>query len=205
MVDRRRIARTRISTPALVIANKGSLVWKCFVRDITSLGARLEFQDAPALPTAFNLTFDGKTLRRCHLKWRIANEVGVGRPRLVVLAAGLQALQTMIGSIERRIIAQHHSDEASKRLRSIPGIGIVGATAITTTVTDPKVFRSGRDFAAWIGIVPAGKVDRWQTETGADLETRRPIFATHSGGRSPCGVEAGTPPTGEVSVGHTTS
>ena len=72
----------------------------------------------------------------------------------VVLAAGLQALQTMIGSIERRIIAQHRSDEASKRLRSIPGIGIVGATAIAATVPDPKVFRSGRDFAAWIGIVP---------------------------------------------------
>src|SRR6476620_5852102 len=70
---------------------------------------------------------------------------------LVVLAAGLQALQTMIGSIERRIIAQHRSDEASKRLRSIPGIGIVGATAIAATVPDPKVFRSGRDFAAWIG------------------------------------------------------
>ena len=73
---------------------------------------------------------------------------------LVVLAAGLQALQTMIGSIERRIIAQHRSDEASKRLRSMPGIGIVGATAVAATVPDPKVFRSGRDFAAWIGIVP---------------------------------------------------
>jgi len=60
----------------------------------------------------------------------------------------------MIGSIERRIVAQHRSDEASKRLRSIPGIGIVGATAIAATVSDPKVFRSGRDFAAWIGIVP---------------------------------------------------
>ena len=72
---------------------------------------------------------------------------------LVVLVA-LQALQTMIGSIERRIIAQHRSDEASKRLRSIPGIGIVGATAIAATVPDPKIFRSGRDFAAWIGIVP---------------------------------------------------
>jgi hypothetical protein len=82
MVDRRRIARTRISTPAVVIANGGSLVWKCVVRDITSLGARLEFQDAPVLPTAFNLTFDGKTLRRCHLKWRIANEVGVSFQRL---------------------------------------------------------------------------------------------------------------------------
>jgi transposase len=59
---------------------------------------------------------------------------------LVVLAAGLQAVQTMIGSIDKRIIVQHRSNEASKRLRTIPGIGIVGATAITATVTDPKVF-----------------------------------------------------------------
>ena len=73
---------------------------------------------------------------------------------LVVLAAGLQALQTMIGSIEKRIVVQHRSDEASRRLRSIPGIGIIGATAIAATVPDPKVFRSGRDFAAWIGLVP---------------------------------------------------
>jgi transposase len=79
------------------------------------------------------------------------------RTSLVVLAAGLQALQTMIRSIERRIIAQHRSDEASKRLRSIPGIGVVGATAIAATVPDPKVFRSGRDFAAWIGIVLQGR------------------------------------------------
>jgi transposase len=48
----------------------------------------------------------------------------------------------MIGSIEKRIVAQHRSNEASKRLETIP------------VVTDPKAFRSGRDFAAWIGIVP---------------------------------------------------
>jgi transposase len=73
---------------------------------------------------------------------------------LVVLAAQLQAVQTMIGAIEKRIMAQHRSSEASKRLETIPGIGIVGATAITATVTDPTAFRSGRDFAAWIGLVP---------------------------------------------------
>jgi len=73
---------------------------------------------------------------------------------LVVLAAGLQAVQTMIGSIERRIIIQHRSNEASKRLKTIPGIGILGATAIAATVPDPRAFRSGRDFAAWIGLVP---------------------------------------------------
>src|SRR5262245_26673494 len=39
-------------------------------------------------------------------------------------------------------------NEASQRLESIPGIGVIGATAIAATVPDPKVFRSGRDFAA---------------------------------------------------------
>src|SRR5437660_1435957 len=73
---------------------------------------------------------------------------------LVVLATGLQALQTMIGSIEKRIVVQHRSNEASKRLATIRGIGGIGATAIIATVTDPKVFRSGRDLAAWIGLVP---------------------------------------------------
>jgi hypothetical protein len=73
---------------------------------------------------------------------------------LIVLAAQLQAVQTMIGSIEKRVVRQHRSNEESKRLETIPGIGFLGATAIAATVPDPKVFRSGRDFAAWIGLVP---------------------------------------------------
>jgi transposase len=76
------------------------------------------------------------------------------RASLIVLAAQLEALQTMIGSIEKRIMAQHRSDQESQRLETIPGIGVVGASAIAATVADPKVFRSGRDFAAWIGLVP---------------------------------------------------
>jgi transposase len=60
----------------------------------------------------------------------------------------------MIGSIERRIIAQHRASEASKRLATIPGIGVLGASAITATMIDPTAFRSGRDFAAWVGLVP---------------------------------------------------
>jgi len=73
---------------------------------------------------------------------------------LVVLAAELQAMQTLIGSLEKRIMAQHRKSEASRRLQTIPGIGVIGATAIAATVTDPKTFRSGRDFSAWIGLVP---------------------------------------------------
>jgi transposase len=76
------------------------------------------------------------------------------RAGLIVLAAQLQALQTMIGSIEKRIIAQHRASEESKRVATIPGIGTLGASAITATITDPSAFRSGRDFAAWIGLVP---------------------------------------------------
>jgi transposase len=76
------------------------------------------------------------------------------RASLMVLAAQLQALQTLIGAIEKRILAQHRSNEASQRLETVPGIGRIGATTIVAIVTDPKAFRSGRDFAAWIGLVP---------------------------------------------------
>jgi transposase len=76
------------------------------------------------------------------------------RASVILLAAQLQGLQTLIGSIEKRIKMQHRSNEASQRVETIPGIGVIGATAIVATVADPTVFRSGRDFAAWIGLVP---------------------------------------------------
>ena len=76
------------------------------------------------------------------------------RASLIVLAGQLQALQTLIGMVEKRITKQHRAEEASKRLESIPGIGVLSAAAITAVVPDPGVFRSGRDFAAWIGLVP---------------------------------------------------
>src|SRR5450631_4032967 len=76
------------------------------------------------------------------------------RASVIVLAAQLEAVQTVIGAIEKRIKMQHRSNEASQRLKTIPGIGVIEATAIAATVADPTVFRSGRDFAAWIGLVP---------------------------------------------------
>ena len=76
------------------------------------------------------------------------------RASVIVLAAQLASLQTMIGSLEKRIQAQHRANEASRRLETIPGIGVIGASAIAATVTDAMEFRSGRDFAAWIGLVP---------------------------------------------------
>ena len=98
---------------------------------------------------------------------------------LVVLAAGLDAVQTMIGSIDKRIMIEHRSNEASKRLRSIPGIGIVGASAIVATVADPMAFRSGRDCGLdWARAAP--RLYLRQAEARADLETGRPLCAAHS-------------------------
>ena len=93
------------------------------------------------------------------------------RASLIVLAAQLQALHTMIGSIEKRLTVQHRANESSKRLESVPGIGIIGASAIAATVTDPNAFRSGRDFAAWIGL-DATRFNWGQTEAWADIEAR---------------------------------
>ena len=76
------------------------------------------------------------------------------RASLIVLAAQLRALQTTIGMIEKRIVKQHSANKESRRLQTVPGIGVIGASAIAATVTNPRIFRSGRDFAAWIGLVP---------------------------------------------------
>jgi transposase len=76
------------------------------------------------------------------------------RASLSTLAAQLIACTAQIAQLEKRIHAQHRANEASRRLEAIPGIGVVGATAITATLTDPTAFRTGRDFAAWVGLVP---------------------------------------------------
>jgi len=70
------------------------------------------------------------------------------------LAVQLKAVQGQIDALERRLCVEHRTNETSRRLKTIPGIGVIGATAIAATVTDPKAFRSGREFAAWIGLVP---------------------------------------------------
>jgi transposase len=66
----------------------------------------------------------------------------------------LAALQAQIGQLERSIHAQHRASDVSRRLETIPGIGVIGATAIAATVSEPGAFKSGREFAAWIGLVP---------------------------------------------------
>jgi transposase len=73
---------------------------------------------------------------------------------LQVLVDQLAALSKQIGALERSIQALHRTSEASRRLETIPGIGVIGATAIAATVTEPSASKSGRELAAWIGLVP---------------------------------------------------
>ena len=99
----------------------------------------------------------------------------------IVAAQGREGVKELLKIIATEQDARLPVDaHTSLVVRSIPGIGIVGATAIAATVPDPKVFRSGRDFAAWIGIVPRQDFDRRQTEARADFEARRPISETAS-------------------------
>src|SRR5262249_32956323 len=63
-------------------------------------------------------------------------------------------LKARILEFDRLIMAWHRSNEASKRLDEIPGVGPALATALVASVADPRAFRSGRDFSAWIGLVP---------------------------------------------------
>jgi transposase len=73
---------------------------------------------------------------------------------LKAFVAQLTAVQAQIGEMERGIHKQHRTSDASRRLETIPGIGVLGATAIAATVVDPVAFKSGRKFAAWVGLVP---------------------------------------------------
>ena len=79
------------------------------------------------------------------LRWRALSR-RTRRPAAKAQGADLE--------FDRMIMAWHRSNETSKRLDDIPGVGPALATALVASVADPKAFRSGRDFSAWIGLVP---------------------------------------------------
>ncbi len=63
-------------------------------------------------------------------------------------------LDEQVAEIERRLRAWHKEDKASRRIAEIPGVGLLTATAAVAAMGDPKSFKSGREFAAWLGLVP---------------------------------------------------
>jgi transposase len=78
----------------------------------------------------------------------------IARFCLDLLAHQYMALTAEIGTIDKRIHAWHRACEDSRRLEQIPGIGPIVATALVAEIGNWKQFRSGRNLAAWIGLVP---------------------------------------------------
>jgi transposase len=78
----------------------------------------------------------------------------LARTALAPLVAQLLDLQRRIKALEAELLAWHRTSAESRRLETIPGVGFITATAIAATVTDPSHFRSGREFAAWLGLTP---------------------------------------------------
>lgn len=72
---------------------------------------------------------------------------------LRLLGAELDRLEARLAEIDAKLLAQHRADGASRRLSEIPGIGPIGALNLARRI-DATQFRSGRHFAAWLGLVP---------------------------------------------------
>lgn len=82
------------------------------------------------------------------------NLPALARSALLSLAMQLETLAGEISGIERQLMAWHRQNQASQRLETIPGVGLITATALAASVPDPTVFKSGRQFAAYLGLVP---------------------------------------------------
>ena len=78
----------------------------------------------------------------------------LARTCLKGLTRQLLSLERELVGAERRIHVWHRTNEDSRRLETTPGIGPITASALASSITDPHVFRSGREMAAWIGLVP---------------------------------------------------
>jgi transposase len=102
----------------------------------------------------------------------------LARSALVPLIEQLREVHEKIGQMDRQIHSWHRSNELSRRLETIPGIGPITASAIAATVTDVSLFKSGRQLAAWLGLVPrqsssGGKERLGRISKQGDLYIRR--------------------------------
>ena len=76
------------------------------------------------------------------------------RASVMMLAVQLSLVNEQLLELDRKVRASAKATEVGKRLMEIPGVGPVLASALVATIPDPKVFKSGRNLAAWIGLVP---------------------------------------------------
>ncbi len=88
---------------------------------------------------------------------RIAGEAALpalAREMFMLQAGAWAQVQEQLKTVEGKLMAWHRADATSRRVAEIPGIGPVGAVLLTIKAPRPETFRSGRHFAAWIGLTP---------------------------------------------------
>src|SRR3954447_13198419 len=84
-----------------------------------------------------------------------AAEVPTLAQRVVAsLAQQIGAVQHQLASLEKELLAWHRANDLSLRLATIPGVGVIAATALAASASEPERFRSGRQFAASLGLTP---------------------------------------------------
>lgn len=140
------------------------------------------------------------TMRGCLAEFGLTATVGKAHLRTLISRAGAgadlprfakKALSNLldiwrrqeaeIAKIDKLLIAWHKRNAASTRLATIPGIGVVTATAVVSTVGDFSRFRSGRHFASWLGLAPrehstGGKVSLGRISKRGDSYLRKLLF-----------------------------
>jgi transposase len=98
----------------------------------------------------------------------------------------LCALDEQIARIEQRILDWRRNDDACQRISEIPGVGVLTATAAVSVIRPAATFRSGREFAAYLGIVPrqngsGGKVKLGNISKRGDMyKSATTLLATHN-------------------------
>lgn len=101
----------------------------------------------------------------------------LARAALTPLAIQLASLDAQLCDLDRKLLEWHRSNAVSQRLATIPGVGPVTASALAASVTDPSMFASGREFSAFLGLVPrqnssGGKIRLGRTSKMGDRYLR---------------------------------
>jgi len=89
------------------------------------------------------------------------------RVALQTIVTQLRTIAAQIEGLEAEVLAWHRTNETSRRLASIPGIGPITATALAAAVPDAALFRSGRQFAAWLGLTQGQAAQAARSASGA--------------------------------------
>jgi transposase len=92
--------------------------------------------------------------RQIHAKEAVPDVPAAAQDVLNLLCGQVLDTHARVQALDRSLLTLHRTNDVARRLASIPGIGPVGATALAASVADPRQFRSGREFAAWLGLTP---------------------------------------------------